>query len=124
MEKNLQKLRIDQSKKGSFRRSSTNWLLVIVAFFLGAVLTNLAISYFVQSPAQAEPPLAAEANTADGRQSSLVSPQTTPDPGDPNPLRDGYVVPRANSNGDIIGVQSGFLCGRGPGRRRRNLRRG
>ena len=94
MEKNLHKLKIDRSKKGSLRRSGTPWLLLIAVFFLGAVLTNFGVSYFVQAPVQAEP-TAAEADSPSGQvaPSSRSLSETALDPNEPILQVSGYIVP-------------------------------
>jgi len=109
MERDLHKLKIDRSKKGSLRRSGTSWLLLIAVFFLGAVLANFGMSYFVQSPVQAEP-TAAEADTPSGEASPLSSrpERTAADRNEPILQVSGYIVPhhRIEVGSKILGKVS------------------
>ena len=109
MEKNLHKLKIDRSKKGSLRRPGTPWLLLIAVFFLGAVLANFGMSYFVQSPVQAEP-TDAEADSPPGKGGTVSrSPSEVEfDPNEPILQVSGYIVPhhRIEVGSKILGKVS------------------
>ncbi len=105
MEKELKALRIDRSKKGTAPGSSRTWLLILLAFFVGAVLMALLFQT-VLAPDEASLRAAADSADPSAPASTDGAPVVEkPDPDAPVLIASGYIVPhhRIEVGSKIVG---------------------